>query len=163
MVKKTIRKKKTNETIKQQLLSSLKQNDEIEDPGLDETGNKTNDPLKAVAITNRYTDISKTQNKRAIGYKGKQGQPIKKFRDTVQFLEIVGQSKSTIHFKMGLHKFLKKYLKKSTLSTNYFKNNFKEVIKTICKNNVKLFSQTISITTLRITTVFAAVRIFLLL
>ena len=46
------------------------------------------------------------------------GQLLRKFRETEQFLENVGQKKYTIYFIIGLYKFLKKYLKlkKSTLS-----------------------------------------------
>ena len=40
-----------------------------------------------------------------------QGQLLKKFKETGQFLENVGPSQSTIYFKIGLYKFLKKYPK----------------------------------------------------
>ena len=82
----------------------------------------------------------KTQNKKVISYVTKQGMILKKFRDTEQFFLNGGQSKTIIHFKMGLHKFMKKYpaLKRPTLSSNYFKNNF-NVIKTVCRNSVTLF------------------------
>ena len=132
-------KKKTHETVKQELLISLKENDEVEESGLDETANATKDPTEAVVIIQRE-EIIKMQNKRAIVYIGKQGQLLKKFKDTKQLFEPVGQSKSTIHSNMGLCK-LNKYptLEKSTLSSNYFKNNFR-VIKTMCKNNVTPFS-----------------------
>ena len=129
-------KKKTHETVKQELLISLKENDEVEESGLDETANATKDPTEAVVIIQRCEEIIKMQNKRAIVYIGKQGQLLKKFKDTKQLFEPVGQSKSIIHSNMGLCK-LNKYptLEKSTLSSNYFKNNFR-VIKTMCKNNV---------------------------
>ena len=45
MVVKTIRKKKTNKTIQQELLVSFKQNDEKEGLGFDKTANETNGPL----------------------------------------------------------------------------------------------------------------------
>ena len=120
--------------MKQELLISLKENDEVEESGPDETANATKDPTEAVVIIQRE-EIIKMQNKRAIVYIGEQGQLLKKFKDTKQLFEPVGQSKSTIHSNMGLCK-LNKYptLEKSTLSSNYFKNNFR-VIKTMCKNN----------------------------
>lgn len=83
-------------------------------------------------IIQKYEDVIKTQNKRALNYAGKQGQLLKKFKDTERFFEAISQSKPATYLKMGLFKFLKKYpaLKKSALSSNYFKNNFK-VIKNV--------------------------------
>ena len=80
-----------------------------------------------MVIIRRYEDIIKTQNKKAIGYIAKQGEILKNFKDTQNFFDNVGQSKSTIYFKISLYKFLKKYplLKTSTLQSIYFKNNFK--------------------------------------
>ena len=80
-----------------------------------------------MVIIRRYEDIIKTQNKKAIGYIAKQGEILKNFKDTQNFFDNVGQSKSTIYFKISLYKFLKKYplLKRSTLQSIYFKNNFK--------------------------------------
>ena len=51
----------------------------------------------------------KSQNKRVIGYVGKQRQLLKKFKEKHQFLENIGQSKSTTNFKTELCKLLKKY------------------------------------------------------
>ena len=117
MVLKSVKKKKTLEKVKQELLNSLKENDEEEEPGLKETTNATSDPQEAILIICRYEDIIKTQNKKTIGYIGKQGQLLKKFKATGQFFENVGQSKSTIYCKISLYEFLKKYPapKKSTL------------------------------------------------
>lgn len=44
MVSKNITKKKTYETVKQELLNSLKENDNAEELELNETANKTNYP-----------------------------------------------------------------------------------------------------------------------
>ena len=111
-----------NKTIKQELLNSLRESDSVEDPGLDETDNETNNPLEALTIIHRYKEIIKTH-----------------FRDTEHFFENVGERKSTIYLKMGSQKFLKKYhaLKKSTFSSIYSKNNFK-VIKAVCKSIANL-------------------------
>ena len=135
MVAKTARKKKTSETVKQELLSSLKENDNLEEPDIDATADTITYTLETIRIIQSYEEIMKTQNKRALG---KQGQLLKKFRETEQN---VGQKKSKIYFKIGLYKCLKKYpkLKKSTLSSNYFQKNFK-VIKIVCKNNITLSS-----------------------
>ena len=76
-------KKKTHETVKQELLISLKENNEVEESGLDETANATKDPTEAVVIIQRCEEIIKMQNKRAIVYIGKQGQLLKKFKDSL--------------------------------------------------------------------------------
>ena len=39
MAAKTIKEKKINEAVKQELLNSLKDSDEVKEPGLDETAN----------------------------------------------------------------------------------------------------------------------------
>ena len=54
MVAKTTRKKKTNETIKQELLNSLKENDNLEESGLDATGDTITDTFEAVKVIKRY-------------------------------------------------------------------------------------------------------------
>ena len=70
MVSKSITKKKKNEIIKRELLNSLQDNDDIEEQGLNETANLQ----EALRIIDRYDDIIKTQNKKAIEYIGKQGE-----------------------------------------------------------------------------------------
>ena len=72
MVSDSITKKKTNENIKQELLNSLQENDDVEEQGLQETTNNVNNSQEAILMINRYEDIIKTQNKKAIGYIGKQ-------------------------------------------------------------------------------------------
>ena len=76
MVAKAIRKKGANKRVKQELLNSLKGNDEIEDLGLDETANETNGPLKALTIMQRYAEIIITQKKRMMGYVGRATQKV---------------------------------------------------------------------------------------
>ena len=63
-------KKKANETIKRELLNSLKENDDVEEQGFNETANSFNKSRQAIAIIRRYKDIVKTQNKKAIVYTG---------------------------------------------------------------------------------------------
>lgn len=89
---KIIRKKKANETVKQELLNLLKQNDKTEEPGFEETstpfrGNHNNATLRV-----NYHSSGK---KRIIGYVRKQGQLLKKFKEKEQIFRNVGQSKST--------------------------------------------------------------------
>ena len=73
MVLKRIAEKKVNETIKRELLNSLQQNDNAVKQGLTETPNNVNNSQEAVKIINCYEAIIKTQNQKAIGYIGKQG------------------------------------------------------------------------------------------
>ena len=67
---KTTRKKKTNETVKKELLNSLKENNNLEETDLDATIDAITDPKEAVRIIQRYEEIIKTQNIRVIGYVG---------------------------------------------------------------------------------------------
>ena len=76
-----------------------------------------NNSQEAILINGRQEDIIKTQNEKAIVCIGKQGEFLKKSKDTENFFDNLGQSRSTICLKISFHKFLKKYpfLKKSTL------------------------------------------------
>ena len=47
---KIIIKKETHETVKKELLNSSKENDDVEQPGLNKTANTTNDPHKAILL-----------------------------------------------------------------------------------------------------------------
>ena len=140
MVSKGKTKKKTNETIKRELLNLSKENDDDEKQGFNGTVNNVNNSQEAIFAICRYEDIIKTQNKKAIAYIAKQRQFLKKFKGNQNFFDNVGQSKSTIYFKNSLSEFLEKYplLKISNLQSSYFKNNFK-AIKVVCKENPTLF------------------------
>ena len=80
MVLKSITKEKTNETMKQEFLNLLQPNDDVEEQWLNEVAYNVNNSQEAILTNRRYKDIIKTQNKKAIGYIGKQGQLFKKFR-----------------------------------------------------------------------------------
>ena len=140
MVSKGKTKKKTNETIKRELLNLSKENDDVEKQGLNEAVNNVNNSQEAIFAICRYQDIIKTQNKKAIAHIAKRRQFLKRFKGTQNFFDNVGQSKSTMYFKNSLYEFLEKYplLKISTLQSSYFKNNFK-AIKVACKENPTLF------------------------
>ena len=109
MVSKRKTKKKTNKSIKRVLLNSLKENDDVKEQGLNETVKNAKNSQEAIVIILCYKEIIKTQNKKAIGYIGKQGKLFKKFKHTKNFFDKVGQSRSTIYFKISLHQFVKKY------------------------------------------------------
>ena len=52
-------KKKTNEFIKRELLNSSKENDDVEEQGLNKTVNNVNNSQEAIAIIRRYDDLMK--------------------------------------------------------------------------------------------------------
>ena len=49
----------------------------------------TRQPPMSLILRKQYEDIIKTQNKKAIGYIGKQGELFKKFKDTKNFFDFV--------------------------------------------------------------------------
>ena len=53
---KNVTKNKTNETIKQELLDSLQENDDVEEQGLNKTVNNVNKSREAMLIINSYKD-----------------------------------------------------------------------------------------------------------
>ena len=57
MVSKSITKKKTNETVKRELLNSLQENDDVEEQGLNETAKNVKNSQEAIIIIRRYEDI----------------------------------------------------------------------------------------------------------
>ena len=88
---KTTRKKKTNETVKKELLNFLKENNNLEETDLDATIDAITDPKEAVRIIQRYEEIIKTQNIRVIGYVGGGQVSCYKISEKQEFLENVGQ------------------------------------------------------------------------
>ena len=102
------------------MFNSLQQSDDVEKQGLNNTANNINNSQVAILIIHRFDNI-KTQNKNEIGYIGKQGQLLIRFKDNGHFFDDVGQSRSSIYFKISLYKFLKKYslLRKVTLQSSY--------------------------------------------
>ena len=62
---KSITKRKSNETMKQELLNSLQDNDDVEEKGLKERSNEVSNSQEATIIIRRYEDIIKTQIKKS--------------------------------------------------------------------------------------------------
>ena len=62
---KSITKRKSNETMKQELLNSLQDNDDVEKKGLKERSNKVSNSQEATIIIRRYEDIIKTEIKKS--------------------------------------------------------------------------------------------------
>ena len=59
MVSKSINKKKSNETIKRELLNLLQENDNIEDQELNETVKNAYNSQEVIVMIRRYEDIIK--------------------------------------------------------------------------------------------------------
>ena len=74
----------------------LKENDYVEEQGLNKTANNVSNSQEAIHLIDLCEDIIKTQNKKATGYNDKQGELSKKLKDTKNFFDNVSQSRSTI-------------------------------------------------------------------
>ena len=61
MVSKNINKKKTNETIKRELLNLLQENDNVEDQKLNKTANSVNNSQETKVMIRHYETIIKTK------------------------------------------------------------------------------------------------------
>ena len=63
MVAKNIRIKETNETVKEKLLNSIKENNAVEDPGLNiDDVTDTGEAIIIIIIINSYEEIIKIEN-----------------------------------------------------------------------------------------------------
>lgn len=71
----TIKQKKNNKNLEQELLNSLKENDEKENTDVDIT--KVIEPGEAMGLINSYEELIKNQCKRVILYVAKQGDILK--------------------------------------------------------------------------------------
>ena len=80
MVSKKIVQKKTNESTKRELPNSLQENDNVEEQGINEIVNNVNNSQEAILIIYRYEKQGKY---------GKQGQILKKFKNTENFFDNV--------------------------------------------------------------------------
>ena len=120
MAAKTVIKKK-QEMVKEELLNSLRENDEAEKAEIN-TANIT-DLIERIELIKHYEEITQTQHK--------QREILKKFKETEEnFFDNAQQSRSMIYSKTGVYK----YLKKPGL-----KNKIK-AIESVCKNYLQLFS-----------------------
>ena len=138
-----MKKKKTPEIIKKELLASILEVFEDEDylQICEEVKNAKN--LKdGISLVKKYEDLLKEANRKIINIVGKQGQLLKRFKDSDRFFDGVGLSRSNRYFKINLHKPSCKFpvLKNSTLPSSYFKSNFK-MIKKVCKSNANTIGE----------------------
>ena len=75
----------------------------------------------------------KSQNKRVIGYVGKQEQLLIKFRETGQFFENVREIKSTVYFKIGIYKLYKWRSTPHLKNQRYLLITFRRILKLLRK------------------------------
>ena len=135
--------KKTPETIKKRLLASILEVFGEEDYlQICMEVKNANDLKDGIYLVKKYEDLLKGANEKIINIVGKQGELLKRFKDSDEFFDGVGLSQSNIYFKIRLYKFLCKFpaLRHSTLTSSYFKNNFK-IIKKVCKANADTFCE----------------------
>ena len=80
-----------------------------------------------IFLTRKYEDLLKGGNRKIINIVGKEGELLKRFKDSQYFLDCVGLSQTNIYFKISLYKILCKFpvLQNSTLTSSYFQSNFK--------------------------------------
>ena len=57
MVAKTVRKKKTSETIKQELVNSIKEDDDLEESDIDSIADTITDPIEPLRLIQPYEEI----------------------------------------------------------------------------------------------------------
>ena len=57
MVAKTVRKKKTSETIKQELVNSIKEDDDLEQSDIDSIADTITDPIEPLRLIQPYEEI----------------------------------------------------------------------------------------------------------
>ena len=135
--------KKPPETIKKELLESIievfKEKNYLQ---ICEEVKKAKDLKDSIYLVKKNEDLLKSSNKKIINIVAKQGELLKRFKDSDEFFASGGLSRSKIYFKMRLYKFLCKFLalRNSTHTPGYFKNNFK-TIKKVCRENVDIFSE----------------------
>ena len=66
-------------------MNSLKENGHVEEQGLKKIVNNVNNSQEAIVTIRRCVGIIKNLNKKAIGFIAKQGELLKKIKDTQDF------------------------------------------------------------------------------
>ena len=133
-----------SDIIEKELLASISEvfDEEEEYVSMNEEVKNAKEPKEGISLIKKYEDLLKGANKKINNIVEKQGELMKRFKDSDEFFDGVGLSQSNIYFKIRLYKLLCKFpvLKNSTLTSSYFNRNFK-VIKKICKSDVNTFGE----------------------
>ena len=133
-----------SDIIEKELLASISEvfDEEEEYVSMNEEVKNAKEPKEGISLIKKYEDLLKGANKKINNIVEKQGELMKRFKDSDEFFDGVGLSQSNIYFKIRLYKLLCKFpvLKNSTLTSSYFNSNFK-VIKKFCKSDVNTFGE----------------------
>ena len=119
-----MKKKKAPETfIKELLASILKVFEEKDYLQICEKVKNAKDLKDGISLVKKYEDLLKSGNKKIINIVGKQGELLKRFKDSDEFFYSVGLSRSNTYFKIRLYEFLCKFpaLRNSILTSSYLK------------------------------------------
>ena len=130
--------------IKKQLIESIVNNDLVETDELNKKADKVEEPEDVTAVLKQLEDVIRTKKKGIIPIAYHQGSALKRFKDKEKFIRLVNEfkvHKSTIAFKIDIHKLCEKYpkLMKSSIGLGFLKNYFKD-IKEICNENSNEFA-----------------------
>lgn len=128
-------KKKSSDHIKDikgELLDSIVNTDKTDETGLNDTVRNAKGPKEVVE---KFEKLLKKRNKRIINIVVKQRELLKKIKESNHL------SRSNVHFKIRILKFLSKYpaLKNSMLPSNYFNSNFKSIKKVYLARTSRVF------------------------
>ena len=119
------------------MLNSLRENNEAGKREIN-TANITNS-RETIELIRHYEEIIKTQNKRVIGYIIKQGEILKKFKESKNFFDNAVQSRSTVYFKIVLYNFFKKPRSKKSILFEVIRRITSKIISQSVKNNQTCF------------------------
>ena len=98
-----VKKNKTPEIVKQELLASIAEHSDGEKDYLvlNEEVRNAKEPQDGTALVKKYEDLLKGTNKKIINIERKQGELLKRFRDDDEFFDRVSLSRSNIYFKIS--------------------------------------------------------------
>ena len=120
------------ETVKEELLNSLKEIEDKDECQLGKMAAHIKNPKETAGIIRWYEEMLNTKKAKFINIVAKL---LKQFTKSEEFFEKTGLNSSSSYFNINLYKSLLKYLllKTSCLPFHYFKNNFKKI--KVCKLN----------------------------
>ena len=104
----------THEEVKKQLIESMVVNDFVETDELNKEVEEVQGPGEAATVVKEYEEIIRTKKKGIIDITFHQGKVFKRFKDKEKFIKLVTEFKvykSTIIFKINIHKLCKKFPK----------------------------------------------------
>ena len=93
--------------IEKELLASISEvfDEEEEYLSMNEEVKNAKEPKEGISLIKKYEDLLKGANKKINNIVEKQGELIKRFKDSDEFFDGVGLSQSNIYFKIRLYKF----------------------------------------------------------